>query len=336
MHVPSNNTCDFYRARLPLKHCKHPLAQAGIVLKGGPHCINPDLYDALIFHRVAVPAFVDTLQEMKSKGTRIVWDLDDDFFSIRSDNPVYHKVGDEEKKTLNTCLDLSDQIWVPTEGLRQALGRQEKTVVLPNLIDLDLWPETKPRDGCVRIVWAGSENHHADLELIEPAIEAILDHDIQVLFFGYLPTGLATFVRVPGENFARLEPKSRKVGYCFGVELADYPVALSHDIQPDIALAPLADCAFNAAKSPIKYWEYSLSGAATIASDIGPYKNINHFVDGLKAVRVEDWVDLIIRLIKHADVRNSLAANARQRVIAQHSWQTQKNVWVNAFKDLLS
>ena len=56
------------------------------------------------------------------------------------------------------------------------------------------------------------------------------------------------------------------------VPVTEFPDRLMRE-RFDIALAPLAANPFNEARSNLKFLEYSLAGAATVASAVGPFSD---------------------------------------------------------------
>ena len=66
--------------------------------------------------------------------------------------------------------------------------------------------------------------------------------------------------------------KTQNLPYEFQPHVAasEYAATLC-ELRLDIGIAPLADTAFNRNKSSIKYYEYGMSGAVTVASNVLPY-----------------------------------------------------------------
>jgi hypothetical protein len=78
----------------------------------------------------------------------------------------------------------------------------------------------------------------------------------------------------------------------------------------DIGLCPIQDTPFNRGKSCIKFYEYAATGAATLASDVEPYKSeVTYRAKNTK----KDWVKKIEKLIVDKEFRSKLATE-------QHDW----------------
>jgi glycosyltransferase involved in cell wall biosynthesis len=318
-----------YRAILPCRMCAPELLPEGIALIGSPILDQSGKHDCYIFSRPIDQSFLPYLRELKKAGRIIVWSMDDDELAVPYWNPVQRTP--LQIQVWQECLRLADVIWTSTEVLQKKYGGE----VLPNLIAPQLWPSITPETKSpVRIVWAGSPSHEVDLNNIVPAITRIISHyqdKVLFLFFGYLPTALAKFSRIAGTEFAKLVPMSRHVGYASPIHIAEYPAALC-DLRPDIGLCPLADHRFNEAKSPIKWMEYVMAGAAVIASGGEPYERV---IDGTGLI-ANDWFKCMSRLIEDAPLRHGLWTKARGAVLQNHSWEAsaQKQKWLDAFRCL--
>lgn len=311
--------CGYYRARLPAKFLNLPI---------GKHLLD---CEAFILHRFINPAWIPEIERLQRQGCTFVWELDDALDIVPDDNPFGREIGERELDAFLWARDQADFILVTTEELKRHLGKPEKTLVAPNLIDLTAFPDPEPREQTT-VLWAGSACHHDSLEALAPVIEdlALKYRDVLFLFFGYLPTRLASYSRVPGEMTARLIPRLKNVGFVAPVPLNQYHQALAQ-INADVALCPLVDVPFNRMKSPIKFLECGMY-SAVIASDIPPFTGvIETGVDGL-LVQSNQWYETIERLITDPALRSRLQANAREKIIRRHSWQEAPEAWNEALR----
>jgi len=334
LHIDGTEGQSLYRAILPAKHLTEPLAEEGIELHAASKLTSSD-YDVFIFHRLLSPLYMDHVLRLKRAGKTIIWELDDDVFHLPDWNPA-RRFYEQQDSSLYIMRDMADHIIVSTEPLAKLLG--PKATVLPNLIDLELWPSPPHRhDGPVRVVWAGSIHHQKDLDLLVEPINDLLDEfgeQVYFLFFGDLPDAFSEALHVKYTHLVLTVPADRvrgKVGLVQLVPTSQYPKTLTA-IQPDIGLAPLCDHPFNDSKSNIKWLEYSLAGAATVASPAPPYACIEYGIDGLLA---DNWLDEVAVLIEEPELRGLIAANARLRVEQEFSWQGKgKQVWLDFFRSL--
>jgi hypothetical protein len=166
----------------------------------------------------------------KWSGAKWIVDIDDDLYSISSDNPSKNSV---EKVTglFETCLKLCDGVTVSVPSLVEVYKHLNPNIyVNPNGLDFDeIWnSEGDKNKGKIRIGWRGAYGHTADLQNIEPVLRALQkDYDVQFVTFGSKP------------NF-----KSEHHGF---VHLPEYPKMLA-SLALDIAVVPLIDSDYNKAK----------------------------------------------------------------------------------------
>ncbi len=103
--------------------------------------------------------------------------------------------------------------------------------------------------------------------------------------------------------------------------------------EADIVIAPLVDNVFNAAKSPLKFFEYSSIGAPGVYSNPDPYQQvITHGENGLLASTLEQWLSYLEALSQDADLRHQMAIKAQQTI--QDQWLLSHNLdrWKNFYE----
>lgn len=338
MHLPDDSACTHYRAALPAIHC----GGDNWTIDANPELTTEDVknYDAFIFHRIPKPEWIDTMEDIKDLGKKVAWQFDDDPNTIPHWNPATRSVALVPPEVFNDVLELVDMILVSTPFLAQAFHRPEKTRIVPNLIRLDEWQGAEERkDGPVRVLWAGSLCHQKDLDILtEPILRLIGEKgdDVQFFFFGDLPEGLTTYKRITGYTVGKAVPiDPRHIGLTEHVPFRDYYATLQQ-LGADIGLAPLVDCEFNKSKSNVKWLEYSMLGAATVATSLEPYHCIADGIEG-RLVRDENgWYEAIRALIDNPSKRKAMAHYARERIRVVYSWNGPgKDVWNQALGELV-
>lgn len=85
----------------------------------------------------------------------------------------------------------------------------------------------------------------------------------------------------------------------------------------DVNLAPLVDNPHRRAKSAVKFLEAALVGVPTIASDLEPYRLIDHGRTGWLAANEEEWFTGLMTLAIDPAQRHAVGDAARQHVL-QH------------------
>lgn len=152
---------------------------------------------------------------------------------------------------------------------------------------------------------AGGSSHDLDWAVLGPVWRRIsYDYPgVEFVTVGHCPDYLAEAVpsnRLTRIGFAPIDLYQR--GYAF----------------LDIGCAPLADTVFNRSKSPIKWLEYSLAGAATVASPLVYGRVIDDLKTGIIASTETDWYEGIAQLLDTA-TRRAMVKRARSAVIEHHT-----------------
>lgn len=258
---------------------------------------------------------VDMLWEEKMTGSK----GEPDFFNIER-NIKFRDI-------FKTSFKKSDLISTTTEELKNEFIKiNPNTVVLPNLVDFDMYPKCELVKKEIRIGWQGGSSHYEDLYLIIEPLKKILNkyQNVKFVFAGDMRfEGL--FKQLP----------QNQVEYHSWVSHIVYPYKLV-TMNLDIGLCPLVNSKFNTKKSAIKYFEYSVTNTATIASNINPYKTvITNEKDGL-LVEDNNWFEAIERLILDKEKRLSLSKNAYENIYQNHNADTKAYLWKNEFEKLLN
>jgi hypothetical protein len=186
-------------------------------------------------------------------------------------------------------LEHADIVTTTTPTLADHLRKWNPNVaVVPNSIDPEEW-QVQPRahGGPPRIGWTGGSTHFLDLALVLDALAELqrktkftfviqgltTDGDIEALYRQAAQSHGNRFRNSPlGRSIKVFIDKSRRLNYEFHpfVDIADHARKVC-SLDLDIGIAPLVDTPFNRNKSCIKYYEYALAGAVTLASKVLPY-----------------------------------------------------------------
>ncbi len=101
----------------------------------------------------------------------------------------------------------------------------------------------------------------------------------------------------------------------------------------DIGIAPLADTAFNRARSNVKLKEYAAAGAMWLASPVGPYRELGPEQGGL-LVSDRDWTKTLSRVIEDEPLRRELTERARTWAASETVEQTASS-WETVLQDAI-
>ena len=107
------------------------------------------------------------------------------------------------------------------------------------------------------------------------------------------------------------------------------------EIRPTIGLAPVGQDPYSRGHSELHWLEYSMVGAATVASRTmgsGPYEVIRDGVDGLLARNKMEWREQLRRLSGSPALQQELAGRARERVLAEYDVKQRVAEWADAFR----
>lgn len=266
------------------------------------------------------------------RGRAIVYETDDDLFDIQPWNGTRNRV-QAELDIVERMLRRADLVTVSTPVLRSRLGRfNDQVRVLRNAVDPS-WYQT-PADaaevtGSPRLLYYGSPARMRDYEVCRPAVDQLVRE---------LPEARRVWL---GAHNARAGGSPAKVLAAVDETgpFLDDPQAFAAALtaaRPDIGLAPLVGDAFDQAKSELHWLEYSMAGAATVATRPpragGPYSAIRDGVDGLLAGNRQEWLSALRRLAGSAALREDLAAGARERVLAEYSVDVRAQEWADAYR----
>lgn len=270
------------------------------------HCVREA--DVVVMGMVHTRAALTTFYAIKDAypNKPILAEIDDNILSTPTYNPAdpWYAPGTEFRSVAVEQFKAADGIICSTPYLAE-LYRDlcEHTYVVPNSIDFDLWGRLKYRNRPgIRIGWAGGASHTEDLEIVRPAVDAILKKypDAKFVFVHGIPEFFKNQERVECVyKFARIDK---------------YPALLAGQ-DFDIGLAPLVDNAFNRGKSNLRWLEYAAMGIPCVASNVGHFaETIKHGEDGLLADGPEDFITHLSDLIEDRKYRRQIGANAKARV----------------------
>jgi hypothetical protein len=268
-------------------------------------------------------------------GRAVVYETDDDVLLT----PPWTggaAVAGLEKDLVRSMLGRADLVTVSTPQLVKMASRHNSAVrLIRNAIE-PAWyaPTARP---------APTAGHAATAAAAE-------SNGPRIVFYGVAPRLRDYAVcRDAVDETARTAPGARRIwlgsdnpgvrsavdeahGYVRGP--ADFARSLV-EARPDIGLAPVADEPFNRGRSELHWLEYSMAGAATVASRMmggGPYSVILDGVDGLLARNKAQWLDALRSLAGSPNRQAELAGRARERVLAEYRAADRAVEWADAYR----
>ena len=102
-----------------------------------------------------------------------------------------------------------------------------------------------------------------------------------------------------------------------------------------IGLAPLCANIFNRSKSNLKFLEYTVYGAVTVASAVGPYKDtIEDGVTGILVHDNRDWYDKVKMLLGDPLMHARILKNAQALVQEHYNIEINYKLWDAAITEV--
>ncbi|MGE4423036.1 MAG: glycosyltransferase [Pseudodesulfovibrio sp.] len=305
------SACARYRVLAPLRHEGVNVAWA-VDSRGDSHAVDGEVLqqaDVILVQRFFPLDFTEPLLEACFAGGKpVIYDTDDLLQAVPEDNPQ-HPLALRTLRTLNRYARRFSAVSVSTESLAAAFAPLNgRIAVTPNRLDPTLWSARRPEktNGPVRILYAGTPTHTADLRALETPLAAVLDRfgpAVELILFGC------------STPFFDHREDVRKVPAVDSY--ASYAEAMA-GLVFDIGLAPLEDTPFNRAKSHVKWMEYTACGAVGVFSDLPPYACVRHGRTGLLARAPRAWQDCLETLIENPGARLRMASNAREELLTAH------------------
>ncbi|GAB2982816.1 glycosyltransferase family protein [Frigoribacterium salinisoli] len=261
------------------------------------------------------------LDEARRRGLPVVLDVDDDLWTAPArERLVREGYSAERLAALDATTATAERVLVSTEVLAGRVPSVTASVhVVPNALDPALWgldvlggPSLRRPDA--GLLYMGSHTHAADLDLLRglrPRDRSSLD------VLGVAVPSSAEGFRVLG--FAR-----RPVAYP-----ALVPWLRGRAARWRAGLAPLVDDDFDAAKSDLKFLEYSALGLATVASAVPAYAAAGEHGALLVPGGADAWGEAVAELRRRPGALTERARAAREHVRRRRTFRSDDG-WLGA------
>lgn len=277
--------------------------------------------DVLLVQRDAFPlASLDAaIERAHREGTRIVAEVDDDFFSREARARLVRAEYDPDRlASVERLVAAADVVVTSTEPLRTVLAASGiPAVVVPNAVQQGLWgtgPFRPDPTGPRRVLYMGSATHGDDLALLRPAFDGMVDDDgraVRLEVVGVTDSDADWFDRLDLPEGATHYPE-------FVAFLRDNAHRWSAGV------APLTADPFNDAKSDLKFLEVSMLGLPFVASDRPSYAGIDAHGGLLVPNEPAAWQQALRTAFREADDRVAQARSyvrAERLVTADGDWR---------------
>lgn len=274
----------------------------------------------------------------QKEGKKIVCDLDDSLWNIKSDNTAYEafKKGSDGLRVVSAILRESDYVTCTNSYLKNVIchntnKKHDKVKVFPNYIDLDLYkyPVGSKDERNITIMHFGSTSHFQDLqdENFNKGMDMIMGEYPNVTFrtIGAL---------IPGYKHRWGSRYSHGYGapdlYTWVKD--KYPVFMK---EADIIVTPLEDDIYTRCKSSIKFIEASAAKKPGVWQNIRQYRDVVDGENGFLAKTATEWHDAMKKLIDSYELRVEMGEKAYETI--KKDWQLKDHVedYANFYKEIL-
>lgn len=340
------NGCTLWRVWQPFAELQRRGYGAWFRDKDDPETYSPEFpylaatrLDAMIlprFHWADQAVARRWIGALHAAGLAVIYDVDDDLFTPQIGARQHATVEvdksledlEQDRRDRIATIRLCDGITTTTPELATVVRQYSDAPVhvVPNRPDVRWFRSTlrgvRRTVASLTIGWAGGARYPEDLEPVAAAWHNIAKRftDVHFVIQGYVAPVLTE--AVPADRLHQIP----------WLRLAEYPRALKNI---DIGCASVADKHFNRCKTPIKAWEYTLAGAATVVSPTLYESVVTDGEDGLVASTAADWEAALARLITDAPLRKRLWRNQRRRIAEHHSLERNVLEWPKAWQWIL-
>lgn len=281
---------------------------------------------------------------LKQNGVRVVAEVDDNYLSDQHLNWFMQQADKDLRQTGKSWEDYrddharsictADAIIVSTDHLRDVYWRElarlygkkdlPDILVCRNHVDERFVPKTlvPPReDGKLRVGYMGSDSHVWDVDLIyEACVEAFVNGH-EIVFVGINPAAINPKYRKSRKDWGR-------ISYTHVPWTNDYRGTA---LPLDIGFCPLRVDSHTLCKSDIKWLEYGLSGAATVAQNCLVYnRTAVHGENALMANSPAEFVVQMRRLINEPGLRERLVTGTREYIEEERLLSKNTDEWRQA------
>lgn len=324
--------------------------------------------DVLVLQRSSTPQAIRYIENVRKRTqVRIIVDHDDHLHALPPSNPLYsmHRTGMPANVYLERALAMADAWTTATHNLAQASeyrSRAKRVEVLENAVDdamLDEFEAAAPSEcartfhvnGEIRIGYAGSDTHEADLRTIVPELAKVLRAypTAKFVVFGYadLRPIIALFPRDVWERIesfgVQLPPRCHPSrGIAYARPHAHQYYANLVKMHVDIMLAPLESTTFGNAKSALKVLENGIAGYPVVAArtfgSAGPGPYTRYAAEGERLIITAaegEWVNALSALIEDGGFRERMVVANRAHIRAHHTVSKRLPKYVDLLRSLV-
>lgn len=279
--------------------------------------------DVVVVQRGASQIALNIAKQCSAVGKPVIYEVDDLIVEM-PDFLCHHVQYIRNQYPIIEMMRVANHLTVTTPLLAGALKIYADSIsVCPNYHAVDAVNIANvSRGGVVHLIVAASDKIRVDF-IAEALVLAKSSFEDRVRIVAVGP--IADALRKMGVVCEKREiiPHER-----FLSELCQY--------ENPVGIIPLDDSNFSACKSPVKYFDYAVSGIAVIASNVSPYKEV--IEDGRTGLLVgnstNEWFTAIELVVQDYELRMSISAGAEESVRAHHHLGYAVDAWVELIEKL--
>lgn len=303
------------------------LDTAGAVLRRVGLTMNVSSFDLMFVQREAMffgPAFFEWLYA-KVGRLPIVLDLDDATY-VAYESPTYGKLGSLLKffgKT-DRLIDRAELVIAGNRFIAEyAEGRGAKTVVIPTIVDTEVFKPITRSNAIPVIGWIGTHSTYQFLRSIFPVLsELAKKHEFSLKIIG---AGVKN-VDLPGVNVENLEwSLEREVEDFQSFDIGLYPIEGAENL----------DAAWLAGKSGFKAIQYFAVGVPFVMTPVGVSAEMGEpGVTHFNASTHDDWFNSLDKLLSDQALRTYMGSAGREHSLDNYSLTRYASVLAEALRNV--
>lgn len=268
---------------------------------GGPQAL------LVVFCRYAAGAWLEALEQQRSRLARVAFFMDDDLPAVVRDpgapSAARGKAALHFAAHAERLGALASELWVSTDVLAERYAEAHPQVLAP--LPEGPPPEASP-DTPRKVVYHGTDVHERERRFVLQIARCVAARDPTVAFEIVGDASL----RREAADLANVEVVPQR-------SWPDY-LAWQADERAAISLAPLWPSIVNDARAPVKAFDAARLCAAGLYADAPAYRGfVRQGEDGLLLpMAVEAWAEAILGLMSDPGRRRRLAEAAARRLTA--------------------
>ncbi len=294
---------------------------------------SKDIYwcDVAVFCRSQDECSYKSFLKLKKNNKKVIYDIDDNFFELPLDLPLsYYHRDSKAIFILKQFLRFSDVVTTYSQIMYDRAKQYNENVVLLNCyFDDEIIKDVHQniKSDKLKIAYATNRSSDSNLETnLEIALAKIAQEFSDKVEIHFWKEPFSSLAGMNNVIRNMVEPNYERFLQKF------------YSNKYDIGLAPLLDDIFYNSKTNNKYREYAGCGVPGVYSNVQLYCNcINDSINGLLVENSSDsWYSAIKSLILSQDLRENIAYNAREDVLANYSFSNAVDSWEKLLNNIIT